>query len=235
MIGLFSTKKWLIISPHADDAELGCGGSISRAIENNIEVHILVISIKGEWHSKDGVYVSSETRLNELTGAMNEAGANLHVLNKTNDNESFDLCSSSKSKCVNEIDLLIGNIKPDVVFIPVPSFHQDHKWVYECSIAATRTTKLSKYPISVLAYEYPPAGWGDSGSWSTTFGSVYVDISQHIEKKCSILAKHESQMSTSDNSLISLDASKRLSSFRGLESGFNHAELFYLLRMRVDY
>ncbi|HBV3536169.1 TPA: PIG-L deacetylase family protein [Klebsiella quasipneumoniae] len=235
MMGLFTSKKWLIISPHADDAELGCGGAISRAVENGIDVHIAVITIKGEWHVRNNSYVSSETRRNELTNAMSEAGTTLHIINKINDNETFDLCSSSKSKCVNEIDLLIENIKPDIIFIPVPSFHQEHKWVYECSIAATRPTKTSEFPKSVIAYEYPPAGWGDSGSWSQSSGAIYVDISKHIDKKISILGKHESQMSTLDNALISLDAVRRLASFRGLESGVKYAELFYLLRSKIIY
>ncbi|MFP8771593.1 PIG-L deacetylase family protein [Klebsiella sp. DR_172cip] len=180
-------------------------------------------------------FLSSETRKKELTNAMLEAGTTLHIINKINDNEIFDLCSSSKSKCVSEIDLLIENIKPDIIFIPVPSFHQEHKWVYECSIAATRTTKNVDSPKAVIAYEYPPAGWGDSGSWSQSSGSIYVDISKHIEKKIAILSKHESQMSTLENSLISLDAVRRLASFRGLESGVNYAELFYLLRSKIVY
>mgnify|MGYP001707395672 CR=1 FL=1 len=124
------------------------------------------------------------------------------------------------------------NIKPDIIFIPVPSFHQEHKWVYECSIAATRTTKNADSPKSVIAYEYPPAGWGDSGSWSQSSGSIYVDISKHLERKISILGKHESQMSNVENSLISLDAVRRLASFRGLESSVNYAEL---LRSKITY
>lgn len=235
VINLLNNKKWLIISPHADDAELGCGGAISRAKENGVEIHIAVVVVKGEWHSRDGKYVSSATRKHELADAMLAAGAQLHILNAINDNESFDLCSSSKSKCVNEIDLLIEKIQPDAVFIPVPSFHQEHKWVYECAIAATRPTKTGASPAAVLAYEYPPAGWGDSAAWSSGNGALYIDISEHIENKLYILKKHESQMSPVKNALISLDAVKRLSSFRGLESGCDHAELFYLLRCKVSY
>ncbi|WP_404873266.1 PIG-L deacetylase family protein, partial [Klebsiella pneumoniae] len=78
-------------------------------------------------------------------------------------------------------------------------------------------------------------GWGDSGSWSQSSGSIYVDISKHLERKISILGKHESQMSNVENSLISLDAVRRLASFRGLESGVNYAELFYLLRSKITY
>ncbi|GKP42050.1 hypothetical protein NUKP28_48980 [Klebsiella quasipneumoniae] len=42
-------------------------------------------------------------------------------------------------------------------------------------------------------------------------------------------------MSNVENSLISLDAVRRLASFRGLESSVNYAELFYLLRSKITY
>ncbi|WP_227661045.1 PIG-L deacetylase family protein [Klebsiella pneumoniae] len=74
MIDFFTSKKWLIISPHADDAELGCGGAMSRAVENDIEVHIAVVTIKGEWHVRNGIYVSSETRKKNLQTPCSKPG-----------------------------------------------------------------------------------------------------------------------------------------------------------------
>ena len=34
----------LIISPHTDDAELGCGGSIAKFVEAGKDVHLLALS-----------------------------------------------------------------------------------------------------------------------------------------------------------------------------------------------
>ena len=33
MTFIFDAKRWLIVSPHADDAELGCGGVIAAGRE----------------------------------------------------------------------------------------------------------------------------------------------------------------------------------------------------------
>ena len=41
-------KKALILSPHTDDAELGCGGTIAKMIEEGWKVHVIYFSAVGE-------------------------------------------------------------------------------------------------------------------------------------------------------------------------------------------
>ncbi|URQ62280.1 PIG-L family deacetylase [Pantoea alhagi] len=164
---LFSYRRWLIISPHADDAELGCGGSIARAIDAGIEVHIAVVILKGETHLRGQRYVPASQRHQELAAAMNSAGAHYSVLNFVNEGECFDLASSSQSACVQQLDTLIEEIQPELLLMPVPSFHQEHQWVYNCCVAATRPTKNQRSLRLIAAYEYPAAGWGNSSSWDS--------------------------------------------------------------------
>ncbi|MEO8151003.1 MAG: PIG-L family deacetylase, partial [Bacteroidia bacterium] len=38
-------KKVLVLAPHTDDGELGCGGSINRKIEEGSEVYYVAFSI----------------------------------------------------------------------------------------------------------------------------------------------------------------------------------------------
>lgn len=38
-------KKVLVLAPHTDDAELGCGGSIAKFVEEGREVHVVSFSI----------------------------------------------------------------------------------------------------------------------------------------------------------------------------------------------
>ena len=40
----FTTKKVLILAPHTDDGELGCGATISKLIENNNDVYYVAFS-----------------------------------------------------------------------------------------------------------------------------------------------------------------------------------------------
>lgn len=231
---IFSYRRWLIISPHADDAELGCGGSIARAIEAGIEVHIAVVVLKGETHLREQRYVSATQRHQELAAAMNSAGAHYSVLNFVNEGESFDMASSSQSACVQQLDQLLETLQPELMLMPVPSFHQEHQWVYHCCVAATRPTKNQRSLRLIAAYEYPAAGWGNSSSWDSSRGAVYINISDYLPAKLAMLTAHQSQMSATRNALISLDGVKRLASYRGVEAGYDHAEMFYVMRGWVD-
>lgn len=231
---LFSCQRWLIISPHADDAELGLGGSIARATEAGIEVHIAVVVLKGENHLRGQCYVSASQRHQELAAAMETAGAQYSVLNFVREGETFDLASSSQSVCISQLDKLIDEIQPELIMMPVPSFHQEHQWVYQCCVATTRPTKPGNPLRLIAAYEYPPAGWGNSSSWDGSRGAIYINISRHLSAKISMLEQHQSQMSAADNALISIDGVKRLASFRGLEAGYDYAEMIYLMRGRID-
>ncbi|ARJ43939.1 GlcNAc-PI de-N-acetylase [Pantoea alhagi] len=231
---LFSYRRWLIISPHADDAELGCGGSIARAVDAGIEVHIAVVILKGETHLRGQRYVPASRRYQELAAAMNSAGAHYSVLNFVNEGECFDLASSSQSGCVQQLDTLIEEIQPELLLMPVPSFHQEHQWVYNCCVAATRPTKNPRSLRLIAAYEYPAAGWGNSSSWDSSRGALYINISDYLVEKLAMLAEHQSQMSAARNALISLDGVKRLASFRGVEAGYDYAEMLYFMRGWID-
>ena len=37
-------KKVLVLAPHTDDGELGCGGTVARLLEESCEVHFAVFS-----------------------------------------------------------------------------------------------------------------------------------------------------------------------------------------------
>ena len=41
-------KKVLVLAPHTDDGELGCGGTVARLLEEGCEVHFAVFSTCAE-------------------------------------------------------------------------------------------------------------------------------------------------------------------------------------------
>ncbi|MGQ4643628.1 PIG-L deacetylase family protein [Raoultella ornithinolytica] len=226
---IFDAKRWLIVSPHADDAEFGCGGVIAAGREKGINIHIAVASVKSEKHLHRDALTTSELREQELINSMSFSGCSYSVFYKTDSSEEFDLASSSKSDFIKRLDSLIEDYSPQVLFVPVPSFHQEHKWVYDCCIAASRPYKITKENIIILAYEYPPAGWGDSASWDSSMGAIYVDISNYIDRKMEMLKLYKTQI-RSDNTSLSINAVKTLSMYRGMQCNTDYAELFYLLR-----
>lgn len=117
---------------------------------------------------------------------------------------------------------------PELIMMPVPSFHPDHQWVYGCCVAATRSTKPGNPLRIIAAFEYPPAGWGNSSSWDSPHGEIYINISRHLPAKIAMLEQHKLQRSMADYALISVDEVKRLASFRGLEAGYDYAVVDYI-------
>jgi LmbE family N-acetylglucosaminyl deacetylase len=75
----------------------------------------------------------------------------------------------------------INQIQPDIVFIPSANdTHQDHRAVYRAAVVATR------YIREVYIYQSP--------STTTDFKpTVYVDITDYIDKKIEAVRVHTSQ------------------------------------------
>jgi len=138
-------NKILFISPHTDDIELGCGGSIRRFVEEGKEVFCIILSdcrnAIPQGFEEDALNkecISSLTLLGVKKGNI----FIFQVENKEfqrNNREIFFILENLKDK-----------IKPDLVFIPsLNDNHQDHKTVAEESLRVFRQN------ISIISYEEP--------------------------------------------------------------------------------
>lgn len=63
-------------------------------------------------------------------------------------------------------------------------------------------------------------------------GGVYVDVSLYWQKKVQALEQYETQMRGSHH-LFSIKGIDTLAQMRGLEAGYERAELFHALRIRL--
>ncbi|MCX8095379.1 MAG: PIG-L family deacetylase [Caldisericia bacterium] len=112
-------ERIIVFSPHPDDETIACGGYIHRAIINQSNVFIVLITDGNKRHKK-------EIRYNELRNAASLLGLkedNLIFLNYP-DGKLF--------KYRNELYIdfygIVKNYKPDKVFIPLSyDKHKDHK------------------------------------------------------------------------------------------------------------
>lgn len=223
----------LIVSPHSDDAELGCGGFIHRMVQQGQEVHVATLVVKPERKACNGLTTSCDDRLAEQISSLSLLGVppeNLHLYYFGGDLE-FDLCTEPKSQVVGFIDKLMRDHAVSTLMLPVPSFHQEHVYAYEVGLAAARPTK-GKTPLTkVLAYEYPAYSWGNSGGFSPMHGGSYFCLNEEdIALKIEALKGHKSQFNLGKNDLISVDGVRALARLRGLEAATDYAELFYVLK-----
>ena len=99
--------------------------------------------------------------------------------------------------------------------------------------AACRPTPKKNHLQLIAAYEYPSSGWGAGAGENPSKGGMYVDIADQMGKKKAALDCYTTQMRGED-ALISVWGCESLAKLRGIESGFQYAELFHVMRLRVN-
>lgn len=217
--------KIAAISPHSDDAELGLGASIHEwTSAKKAEVHIFVLasgSASTATHATDQKHRRSEGR-----ASAKHLGASVEFLNLAPDS-TFN--AAPRGPFVQALEEVLMSQKWDRLYIPLPSFHQDHTVTYEALIAALRPRKSLVPPRSVLAYEYPGQAWGPA---PPSTGKVFHAISEEsIWAKKEALRMHQTQWVADETApMIGLDAVDALARLRGSECNSQFAEMFYLVR-----
>jgi len=209
----------LVIAPHADDETFGCGGTIAKMKATGVETSLVIVAHQPPLH-----HLGDTVRSGELAKAAKVLGINDYMLIKRYTDTILD--TVPQVEIISKLEEKIRACVPDYVFIPFPSHHQDHKAVYDASIAALRPGSLSHYPRMILAYEYPYPDWNVTEEG----GHFYVNITEYFSTKIRALKCYESQLKIWPHP-VSIGAAKRLAAFRGMTIGVHYAERFKIIRM----
>lgn len=166
----------MVLAPHTDDGELGCGGTIAKLIEEKKEVYYVAFS--SARRSLPGGY-PDDTLVKEVKEATKVLGI------KSDNLILFDYevrkFSYVRQDILEDLVKLKKEIDPDLIFIPsVNDLHQDHQTV---AIEALRAFKEK----SILAYELP---WNNIDFRTEGFMPLKK---RHIDKKVEALKKYKSQ------------------------------------------
>lgn len=211
-------KKILVISPHADDEVLGCGGYLLHQVADGAKVRIIIGTIGGKDKRQD-----FKTRLAEFNSVLQLLCADGRFLYKNHDAildevSSFDLTT--------KLDGEIDEFRPDEIFVNVNSRHQDHIKMYHCAKASLRLRE-GYAPKMVAFYEYP---FTSDGLDVPAGGKCYHDISDVIDEKIKLFELYKTQIRQVPSPL-NAHGVKTLASMRGMECGKHYAELFYIQKM----
>jgi N-acetylglucosamine malate deacetylase 1 len=203
----------LVLAPHTDDGEFGCGATIARLIDAGKKVTYLAFSSAAEsvpdGYDKD--ILKREVKVATKVLGIDED--NLLLLNYPVRN--FPL---HRQDILEDMVRVSADLKPDVVLLPSPQdTHQDHSTIaYEGFRAFKKTT--------MLGYEVP---WNNL-TFSTS-GFFCLEES-HIERKVEALMCYESQK---DRSYASGEFVRSLAITRGTQIGVKYAEVFEVIRWIV--
>jgi len=121
---------------------------------------------------------------------------------------------------VRRFDQIIGDVRPDLVIThSANDLHWDHGLVNRATVSALRRT-----PCDLLAYLSSP----EMNAQARSLGTCFADISQYVEVKMSAIACHKSQLTRLD-----LESSRDLARAMGRISGYDYAECYEVLRVRI--
>ncbi len=203
-------SKILILAPHTDDGELGCGGSISKFITEGHEIFYVAFSICTRSLPPEMDPQTLAIEVSKATSILGIKKENLILFD-------FDVrkFKEFRQDILEEMIKLKNSINPDIVFVPSPTdIHQDHQVISEEGLRAFKTS-------SVLGYEMP---WNNVTFNTRSF--VRLDKNQ-LEKKIQSLNEYKSQ---SNRTYLSSEFILSLALVRGVQIGHKYAEAFEVIR-----
>jgi N-acetylglucosamine malate deacetylase 1 len=203
-------EKILILSPHTDDGELGCGGAIARFAGEGKHITYAALSCCERSVPPEYPRDILRTEVKKATGILGIKKEDLLLY----DFEVRDF-PENRQKI---LDTLIGirkKVKPDMVFTPSSyDTHQDHMTVMKETLRAFKM-------CTILGYEQP---WNN-----ITFNTLsFISLKErHIKTKIDALKAYETQK---HRKYLSEEFIRGLARTRGTQIEEEYAEAFEVIR-----
>jgi len=184
-------KKILILSPHADDEILGCGGLISKFSKLNYEINVLIMTNANKgapeiFKSKEIKMLRKEAKIaNNFIGSKRLFFENLPAINLNN----YPVYKISMI-----INKYIKDINPEIILIPSANdIHDDHKIIFKAAKVSMRPNKKSNLK-KILSYEVlSETEWNEDGKSFNPNYFVCLTKSD-INNKVKAFLKYKSQV-----------------------------------------
>ncbi len=204
----------LILAPHTDDAELGCGATIARLAEEGKKIFVAAFSTAEESLPPG---MPPDTLKCEFCEAMPMLGVPLS--NLTIYDFKVRRLSYHRQEVLDAMVSLRTKIKPDLVLMPSGNdLHQDHQVV---NAEGQRAFK----DMSLLGYELP---WNHINFSAQAFFTLEK---RHIEKKWAALQCYRSQL-TLDRLYLKKEFVEGIAKVRGVQIKTEWAEAFEVMRLK---
>jgi len=193
----------LILAPHIDDEVLGCFSFLGP------ESHVL-------WFGLATIEQSSlEIRKAEAQALSQHFGFGFTLLNhQLNHYHPADL--------IDDVEKAIHTIQPKTLLLPQPSYHQDHRSVFEAGFTACRHHEAIPFVRQVLVYEQVHAQrWPRNEFQAQLFNPILIE--SKLEAWDLLASQHRGHRKK--------EHIEQLATMRGFQANAAHAEAFQILRM----
>ena len=211
-----SGKNVLAVGAHADDVEIGCGGTVALHTQRGDKVIILIMAESAYTYYDGRVLRTEEEWKTEEARGAKVLGAKLINLGF----KTKEVPYSRES--IESINRVIDEYNIDMIYTHwYHDSHQDHRRTTQSVLSAGRYVK------NILMYEPEyPAG----RSYLGFRNQYYVDITSTFDKKMEALKQHKSQIRKYGEKMF-LEAVEARARHRGYEIGSRYAECFEVVRL----
>jgi LmbE family N-acetylglucosaminyl deacetylase len=204
-------KRALVLAPHTDDGEFGCGGTMARLVDAGADVRYVAFSIATRSLPAGFAPDTLAREVKEATAEIGIPAANLTV-------HDFDVRTFPDHR-QEILELLIeiwNDWQPDCVFMPsLHDVHQDHQTIASEGLRAFKRT-------TILGYEIP---WNN---FDFSYQAYFALESSHIERKVAALEKYASQQ---HRRYANAEYVWNLARTHGINVNREYAEVFQVYRL----
>ena len=199
----------LVVAPHCDDEVLGCGGLLAKY---SGECGVLVLAQPDRVRQKE---FDEAREVLVYTGSW--------LLNLTDGSVGTDMTA-----LVGMIDHVVDSCRPDELYLPFPSLHQDHVAAYEAGMRASRMAMGTRHWFTPTVLVYDVAAY-DLMLYPTDLRWNYFEslTEEQADLKAEAFGCYQSQVAAGPHACNELKATARS---LGSQRQTSFAEQYALVR-----
>ncbi|MET3287794.1 UNVERIFIED_CONTAM: LmbE family N-acetylglucosaminyl deacetylase [Brevibacillus sp. OAP136] len=208
-------EKILVLAPHTDDAELGCGGLIARSIEEGRQVFVATFSTAEESVPEGAPRDLLKHEFFRAISVLEVPKDNLFLFQYP-----VRRFSSFRQDILEDLVKLRKKVQPDLVLLPsAHDLHQDHQVLSQEGLRACKDA-------SVWGYEMP---WNNVSFHAQAFVTLEE---RFVRRKWEALQAYQSQIELG-RPYFTEEFITGLAKLRGTQIKTAWAEAFEVLRVIV--
>lgn len=202
--------RMLVLAPHTDDGEIGCGGTISKYVDEGADVFYAAFSTARTSVRPEFPESILEAEVREATAILGINEDRLRIYD-------FPVREfpQHRQAILQQMIELREEINPEIIFVPsLNDIHQDHQVVAQEGLRAFKRHTL-------LGYEEP---WNNIVFETRCFIPLREE---HVERKIAALQCYRSQ---GHRTYLDAEFIRSLAKIRGTQIEGGYAEAFEVLR-----
>ncbi|MBW3654571.1 MAG: PIG-L family deacetylase [Gemmatimonadetes bacterium] len=204
-------KRVMVLAPHTDDGEFGCGGTLARLREEGTEIFYTAFSVCEQSVPYGFEKDELERELFQATAALQVPPENVIV-----HRYQVRTFPAHRQEILQHVIEDRDRIRPDLVLMPcLDDLHQDHQVIAAEGLRAYKNT-------TILSYEMP---WNNLNINTSAF---MVLQERHVLRKVEALACYRTQ---TFRHYANEEFVRALARTRGAQVAQRYAEVFQLVRL----